>query len=128
MRLVRAGLARRKSGAGDALNAGLGDAGSRKPFLQGILTALSNVQALFFLASIFAGVGILGASPATQVAAVGVIIVGNGGYLTLLAWLLQRERPRTFYARNRGTMEIGFGALFLAFGVRLVLRELVGWL
>jgi threonine/homoserine/homoserine lactone efflux protein len=126
--LVQAGLARRRSGSGDALNAGLADAGSHKPFLQGILTALSNVQALFFLASIFAGVGILGASPATQFAAVGVIVAGNGGYLTLLAGLLQRERPRTFYARYRGAMEIGFGLLFLAFGVRLVLRELVGWL
>ena len=110
------------------MDAGLGDAGSHRPFLQGILTALSNVQALFFLASIFAGVGILGASPATQLAAVGVIIAGNGGYLALLAWLMQRERPRAFYARNRGAMEIGFGALFAAFGVRLMLRELAGWL
>ena len=86
------------------------------------------MQALFFLASIFAGVGILGANWQTQLAAVGVIVAGNGGYLTLLAWLLQRERPRIFYARNRGAMEIGFGVLFLAFGVRLVLRELAGWL
>jgi threonine efflux protein len=128
LRLVRAGLARRRSGAADALHAGTVDAGARKPFLRGILTQLSNVQALFFLASIFAGVGILGASPATQLVAVGVIVAGNGGYLALLAWLLQRERPRVFYARNRGAMEIGFGALFLAFGARLVLRELTGWL
>jgi len=128
VRLARAGLARRKSGAGDTLNAGLGDAGSQQPFLQGILTALSNVHALFFLASIFAGVGILSASPATQLAAVGVIVLCNGGYLVLLARLMQRERLRAFYARNRGAMEIGFGVLFLAFGMRLVLRELAGWL
>ena len=56
----------------------------QKPFLQGILTALSNMQALFFLASIFAGVGILGANAATQLAAVGAIVLGNGGYLALL--------------------------------------------
>ena len=93
-----------------------------------MLTALANVQALFFLASIFAGVGILAANPATQLAAVGVIVAGNGGYLSLLAWLMQREAARAFYARNRGLMEIGFGVLFLAFGARLVLRELVGWL
>ena len=128
VRLVRAGLARRRSGPDDALNAGPGGARSHNPFLQGILTALSNVQALFFLASIFAGVGILTANAATQLAAVGVIVLGNGGYLALLAWLLQRERPRAFYARNRGTMEIGFGLLFLAFGARLVLRELAGWM
>ena len=86
------------------------------------------MQALFFLASIFAGVGVLGASPATQLAAVGVIVAGNGGYLALLAWLLQRERVRSLYARYRAAMEMGFGALFAAFGLRLVLRELVGWL
>ena len=44
------------------------------PFLQGVLTALANVQALFFLASIFASVGILAANPATQLAAVGIIV------------------------------------------------------
>ena len=128
VRLVRAGLARHKSRKTEALNAGPGDAAARKPFLQGILTALANVQALFFLASIFAGVGVLGASPATQLAAVGVIVAGNGGYLTLLAWLLQRERVRSLYARYRPAMEMGFGALFAAFGLRLVLRELVRWL
>jgi len=128
VRLVRAGLARRKSRKTEALNAGPGDAVAQKPFLQGILTALANVQALFFLASIFAGVGILGASPATQLAAVGVIVAGNGGYLALLAWLLQRERVRSLYARYRPAMEMGFGALFAAFGLRLVLRELVRWL
>jgi threonine/homoserine/homoserine lactone efflux protein len=128
VRLLRAGLARRKSRKTEALNAGPGDAAAQKPFLQGILTALANVQALFFLASIFAGVGILGASPATQIAAVGVIVAGNGGYLTLLAWLLQRERVRSLYARYRPAMEMGFGALFAAFGLRLVLRGLVGWM
>jgi threonine efflux protein len=127
-RLVRAGLARRRSRKTEVLNTGPGDAAAQKPFLQGILTALANVQALFFLASIFAGVGVLGASPATQLAAVGVIVAGNGGYLTLLAWLLQRERVRSLYARYRSAMEMGFGLLFAAFGVRLVLRELVGWL
>jgi threonine/homoserine/homoserine lactone efflux protein len=127
-RLVGAGLARRKFHKMDALNAPPADAPAQTPFLQGILTALSNVQALFFLAGIFAGVGILGANPTTQLAAVGVIIAGNGGYLTLLAWLLQRERTRLLYAHYRPAMEIGFGALFAAFGVRLVLRELAGWM
>ena len=80
------------------------------------------------LASIFASVGILSANPATQLVAIGIIVAGNGGYLSLLAGLMQREAARAFYARNRGLMEIGFGLLFLAFGTRLVLRELVGWL
>jgi len=57
----------------------------------------------------------------------GVIVAGNGLYLSLLAWLLQRERPRAFYARNRGLMQLGFGVIFLAFGLRLVVRELLAW-
>lgn len=127
-RLVRAGLVRRAARKAEALDVAPADARAHRPFLQGVLTALSNVQALFFLASIFAGVGILTASPATQLSAVGVIVAGNGSYLALLAWLLQRERVRLLYARYRAAMEIAFGALFAAFGVRLVLRELTGWL
>lgn len=127
-RLARGGLARHRSGrAGAALVAGRTEP-SNGPFLQGVLTALANVPALFFLASIVAGVGLLAANPATQLAAIGIIVAGNGGYLALLAWLMQREAPRAFYARNRGLMEVGFGLLFLAFGARLVLRELAGWL
>jgi threonine/homoserine/homoserine lactone efflux protein len=128
VRLVRAGLGHKKSAADGALEDGLGDKPTPNPFLRGLLTALANVAALFFLASIFAGVGILVANPATQLAALLVIVVGNGLYLTLLAWLLQRERPRTFYGGNRGAMQLGFGLLFVAFGLRLVLRELVAWL
>ncbi|MBO0740415.1 MAG: LysE family transporter [Hyphomicrobiaceae bacterium] len=129
LRLVRAGLGRRQSASitADALADGSREVGARNPFLQGVLTALANVAALFFLASIFASAGILVANPATQVAALGVIVAGNGLYLSLLAGLLQRERPRAFYARNRGLMQLGFGVLFVAFGLRLVVRELLAW-
>jgi threonine efflux protein len=127
IRLIRAGVVRR----GPA-SAGLADrsraVSARNPFLQGVLTALANVAALFFLASIFAGAGILVANPATQLAALGVIVIGNGLYLSLLAWLLQHKRPQAFYARNRGAMQLGFGVLFLAFGLRLIVRELLAWL
>ena len=126
-RLIRAGLVHKRWAAGGALEDELA-VPTPNPFLRGVLTALANVAALFFLASIFAGVGILAANPATQLAALLVIVAGNGLYLTLLAWLLQRERLRTFYARNRGAMQMGFGLLFMAFGLRLVLRELVAWL
>jgi len=96
-------------------------------FTQGILTALANVQALFFLASIFAGVGILKANLATGLAAVGVIVVGNGCYLVLLAWLMQKPAARSFYNRYRPSMEAGFGAVFVLLGARLLARELAGW-
>jgi threonine efflux protein len=130
LRMVWAGMRRLR--AGDTSPHLPGDPEARRPggpFMQGVLTALANVQALFFLTSIFAGVGILRANLATGLAAVGIIVVGNGGYLSLLAWLLQREGPRAFYARFRGAMDIGFGALFAAFGTRLVWREVVaaGW-
>jgi len=128
IRLVRVGLVWRRSPSAGVLAEGSREVAARKPFLQGVLTALANVAALFFLASIFAGAGILVANPATQLAALGVIVIGNGLYLTLLAWLLQRDRPRAFYARNRGAMQLGFGVLFLAFGLRLIVRELFAWL
>ena len=128
IKLVRVGLVWRRSPSAGVLAEGSREVAARKPFLQGLLTALANVAALFFLASIFAGAGILVANPATQLAALGVIVIGNGLYLSLLAWLLQRERPRAFYARNRGAMQLGFGVLFLAFGLRLIVRELFAWL
>ena len=133
LRLVMAGLRRSRRGATLAGDYSAADTASepgavRRPFMQGVLTALANVQALFFLTSIFAGVGILRANLATGLAAVGIIVAGNGLYLSLLAWALQRERPRAFYARYRGAMEIGFGLLFIAFGARLVWREAAAWL
>jgi len=127
MRLARSGLARRGS-TDDPVAAPTADETAARPFLQGILTALANVQALFFLASIFAGVGILGASPATQLAAIAVIVIANGSYLSLLAWLMQREHVRALYARYRPAMEVAFGALFMLFGARLIQRELAAWL
>src|SRR5581483_11153992 len=75
-----------------------------------------------------AGAALLAASLATRLAAVGIIMAINGGYLGVLAWLLQRERVREVYARYRPAMEIMFGVLFVLFGARLALRELAGWL
>jgi threonine/homoserine/homoserine lactone efflux protein len=126
-RLVCAGLARRTQAIGTVQEAA-GNRGSENMFAQGFFTALSNVQALFFLASIFASVGILRANLATGLAAVGIVIVGNGLYLSLLAWLMQRPRARAFYANNRAAMEIIFGVLFVCFGARLLQRELGTWL
>jgi len=133
LRLARAGARRSKAcnstpGSVNSVD-NSSDAGSvNRPFAQGLLTALANVQALFFLSSIFAGVGILRANLATGLAAVGIIVAGNGIYLSLLAWLLQGRGPRAFYTSYRGIMEIGFGMLFALFGARLVWRELVAWL
>jgi threonine/homoserine/homoserine lactone efflux protein len=132
LRLVGVGVRRSRhrdtdAGLGSAANGSSEARPVDRPFTQGVLTALANVQALFFLSSIFAGVGILRANLATGLAAVGIIVAGNGAYLSLLAWLLQRERPRAFYARYRGVMEIGFGMLFVLFGARLVWRELAAW-
>ena len=124
-RLLLKGL--QGAGAEGASAAGADTASPAGTFAQGILTALANVQALFFLASIFAGVGILKANLATGLAAVGIIVVGNGCYLMLLAWLLQKPAARRFYGRYRPSMEVGFGAVFVLFGARLLARELAGW-
>jgi len=122
-RLLLGGL----NGAGATGAAPAAAASAAGIFAQGILTALANVQALFFLASIFAGVGILKANLATGLASVGVIVVGNGCYLMLLAWLMQKPAARSFYSRYRPSMEVGFGAVFVLLGARLLARELAGW-
>jgi threonine efflux protein len=122
-RLLLGGL----NGAGATGAAPAAAASAAGIFAQGILTALANVQAVFFLASIFAGVGILNANLATGLASVGVIVVGNGCYLMLLAWLMQKPAARSFYSRYRPSMEVGFGAVFVLLGARLLARELAGW-
>ena len=128
VRLVRAGLTRRRSDAGDTLNVRARRDGRPQSVPAGHPDGAVERAGAVLPRQHLRRRRHSGRQPATQIAAVGVIVAGNGGYLTLLAWLLQRERPRAFYARNRGAMEIGFGALFLAFGARLVLRELAGWL
>ncbi len=130
--LVRAGLGLAWSGRA-RLRAGIASelapqTRSGTAFRQGMLTALANVQALFFLTSIFASAGVLTANAATQAAAVACIVLLNGAYLGLLAWLLQRQGPRAVFTRFRPVMEIAFGVLFVAFGLRLIGRELGGWL
>jgi threonine efflux protein len=126
LRLMQGGLTRQQI-AGRAAGTAAARSASGS-FVQGLLTALSNVQALFFLASIFAGVGILRANLATGLAAVGIIILGNGCYLGLLAWLVQKPAARGFYGRYQPTMEVAFGALFVLFAARLLLGELAAWL
>ena len=126
LRLMQGGL-KRQQNAGRAAGTAAARSASGA-FVQGLLTALSNVQALFFLASIFAGVGILRANLATGLAAVGIIILGNGCYLGLLAWLVQKPAVRGFYDRYQPAMEVAFGALFVLFAARLLLGELAAWL
>ena len=121
-RLMRGGLAGKQQAWRVSTAAPAGS------FAQGILTQLANVQALFFLASIFASVGLLKANLATGLSAVLIIIVGNGCYLSLLAWLMQKSAPRALYQRHRPLLEVGFGALFVLFGARLLMREVPGWL
>jgi threonine/homoserine/homoserine lactone efflux protein len=127
LRLAQHGLKRRQAPESPAAEAVTVSAAGT--FTQGLMTALANVQALFFLASIFASVGVLSANLATGLAAVAVIIVGNGAYLTLLAWLMQKPTARNFYRRYQPSMEVAFGALFMLFGMRLLAREwAAGWL
>ena len=90
----------------------------------GFVTALSNAQAIVFVTSIFALTGILQANAATGIAALAIMIGCNASYLSLLGWLFQRPAVRTFYARFRYLLDATFGALFIAFGGRLIWREL----
>jgi threonine/homoserine/homoserine lactone efflux protein len=90
----------------------------------GFVTALSNAQAVIFVTSIFALAGVLQANVATGLATVGIMIVFNTSYLSLLGWLFQHATVRRGYARARGWLEAAFGALFVLFGGRLLWQGL----
>jgi threonine/homoserine/homoserine lactone efflux protein len=97
----------------------------RRTALLGLVTALSNAQAILFITSFFAVAGVLNANAATGVATVLIIICCNVTYLSVLGWLFQREKMRAGYARYRGVLEAATGSLFILFGGRLLWRALV---
>lgn len=90
---------------------------------RGIVTQLSNAQAIFFVTSIYAATGVLRSSLSTGLATIVVILVLNATYLGGLGWVFQRERARLAYGRARHWIETAIGALFIVFGLRLMLRE-----
>lgn len=91
----------------------------------GVVTALSNAQAIVFIASIFAAAGVLAASLATGIACVAAMISMNATYLTLLGALFLLPAPRRVYARIGHLVQRTIGALFLGFGARLVIRAVL---
>lgn len=125
----------RRSGSAEAVPAApggtatVGDAGHtrdhRRTALLGLVTALSNAQAVLFITSFFAVAGVLNANAATGVATVIIILCCNVTYLSVLGWLFQREKMRAGYARYRGVLEGATGSLFILFGGRLLWRALV---
>ena len=131
-RLVRRA---RRSGSGEAAPSSAGNTATaapaaaaddyRRTALLGLVTALSNAQAILFITSIFAVAGVLNANAATGVATVLIIICCNVTYLSVLGWLFQREKMRAGYARYRGVLEGATGSLFILFGGRLLWRALV---
>jgi len=122
-RLVRRSLTPAATAAAGSDGAEAG--GARRMVLLGLVTALSNAQAIIFITSIFAVSGVLNAGVATGLAAILIMITCNGLYLSTLAWLFQRPAVRRFYQRFRRVLEGTVGALFVVFGGRLLLRELV---
>ena len=123
VRLMRAGMAARPGATPDAMAAATRMT-HREALSRGIVTQLSNAQAVFFVTSIYAATGVLRSSLATGLATIGVILLLNATYLGGLGWVFQRERARAVYHRARNWIETAIGVLFIAFGLRLMLREL----
>lgn len=90
----------------------------------GLATALSNAQAILFITSIFAVSGALTASTSTGLAVLATIALCNTAYLGLLGWMFQRDGVRLAYQRFRRGFEGAIGVVFVAFGTRLIVREL----
>ncbi len=96
----------------------------RKTALLGLVTALSNAQAILFITSIYAVTGILNANLATGLASIAIMLTCNASYLGALGWLFQRENIRLGYTRFRRVLEGSIGTLFIFFGGRLLWRAL----
>ena len=97
----------------------------RRTALLGLVTALSNAQAILFITSFFAVSGVLNANAATGVATVFIILCFTATSLVTLDCLFQGEKMRAGYARYRGVLEGATGTLFMLFGGRLLWRALV---
>jgi threonine efflux protein len=89
----------------------------------GLVTALSNAQAILFITSIFAVSGVLSSSSATGLGVLAIMGVCNVSYLGILGWMFQRDAVRVRYQRLRRWFEGTIGLLFVAFGGRLIWRE-----
>jgi threonine efflux protein len=95
-----------------------------KALTLGLVTALSNAQAILFITSIFAVSGVLTANASTGLAILATIAACNASYLGLLGWMFQRVGVRQRYQRFRRWFEGSIGVLFAGFGARLIWREL----
>lgn len=123
-RLLRRALAGGIAAQPASAQSGAASRDHRRTALLGLVTALSNAQAVLFITSIYAATGILGANAATGLASIAIILCCNASYLSALGWLFQRERMRVAYGRYRGVLDGMTGTLFLAFGGRLLWRAL----
>jgi threonine efflux protein len=86
----------------------------------GVVTALSNAQAILFITSIFAVSGVLNADLPTSLGVLGIIAVCNITYLGFLGWMFQRDSVRRGYQSFRRPFEGIIGAVFVGFGGRLI--------
>lgn len=123
--LMRARAAGASAAAGLAPDDRIDRTEPLKAIALGFGTALSNAQAILFITSIFAVSGVLSANVPTGIAVLGIIAACNLSYLGFLAWMFRRPAIRAGYQRFRRWFEGGIGALFVAFGGRLALREIL---
>jgi threonine efflux protein len=91
----------------------------------GFATALSNAQAILFITSIFAVSGVLNANLSTGLGVLAIIAICNFTYLSFLGWIFRHDAIRRGYQRFRRGFEGSIGALFVIFGGRLMLREVL---
>ena len=118
----RAGQNPAAAASASALPAATGLADYRKTALLGLVTALSNAQAILFITSIYAATGILNTNLVTGLASIAIMVSCNATYLAALGWLFQRQQVRDGYARFRHWLEAAIGALFIFFGGRMLWR------
>jgi threonine/homoserine/homoserine lactone efflux protein len=92
-------------------------------FRAGLLTSVSNPKSALFVASLFATVMPQGAPLAASAMVIAEMVAISVLWYTLVVTLLTTSRAAAAYVRLRRWLDRMAGAVFMAFGARLILER-----
>ncbi len=93
----------------------------KNSFQAGLLTNLANPKAAVYFGSIFATFLAPGTSTLDKVGMFTLVSAESAGWFLLVGVLFSLPTPRHLYGRTRRWIDRVAGAVFVAFGVRLIL-------
>ncbi|HLI10493.1 MAG TPA: LysE family transporter [Alphaproteobacteria bacterium] len=92
----------------------------RRAFLTGLSLTLTNPKVVVFFSSIFVAMLPAQAPLWVRLAALGIVAVQENAWYMLVACLFSQARMQAAYQRIKGGIDRVMGAVFIAFGARIV--------